>query len=98
VLAGKEIVASGTPASIGGRDSSTVTIRFALPEGVSMGDIPVGDASMGNGMVEIRTGDELRVLHTLTGWAIDGGQKLTGLSVVRVTLEDIYLHLTKDEA
>ena len=35
VLYDAEIVASGTPTSIGGRDSSTVTIRFGLPEGVS---------------------------------------------------------------
>ena len=35
VLNNAEIVASGTPTSIGGRDSGVVTIRFALPEGVA---------------------------------------------------------------
>ena len=34
VLFGQEIVASGTPSSIGGRDLGAVTIRFRLPEGV----------------------------------------------------------------
>ena len=31
---------SGTPTSIGGRDSGTVTIRFALPEGAAS-DVPL---------------------------------------------------------
>ena len=35
VLFGQEIVASGTPASIGGRDLGAVTIRFRLPGGVA---------------------------------------------------------------
>ena len=39
VLNNAEIVASGTPTSIGGRDSSTVTIRFRLPDGVAVADI-----------------------------------------------------------
>ena len=42
------------------------------------------------------TEDELRVLHTLTGWALQHGYVLKGLAVVRVTLEDIYLQLTRD--
>ena len=44
VLDNAEIVASGTPTSIGGRDSGTVTIRFALPEGVSAADVPLAGA------------------------------------------------------
>jgi len=32
-------------------------------------------------------------LHTLTGWALDRGVTLDGLSVVRPSLEDIYLEL-----
>ena len=34
VMSNGEIVASGTPTSIGGRDSSAVTIRFLMPDGV----------------------------------------------------------------
>ena len=48
----------------------------------------------GDGLVEIHTEDELQVLHDLTGWALDGGHALPGLSVLRVSLEDIYLGLT----
>ena len=43
----------------------------------------------------IHTEDELRVLHDLTGWALDGGHALAGLSVLRESLEDVYLGLTR---
>jgi len=97
VLHKAEIVASGTPTSIGGRDSSTVTIRFGLPDGVSATDVPGPAPTVENGIVEISTDDELRVLHQLTGWAIEHGHALPGLAVTRVSLEDIYLGLTGSE-
>jgi ABC-2 type transport system ATP-binding protein len=96
VLSNGEIAASGTPISIGGRDSGAVTIRFMLPEGVVESDIPAGVTSVNDGLVQIVTEDELRVLHSLTGWALEHGYVLVGLAVVRVTLEDIYLRLTRD--
>ncbi len=96
VLSNGEIVASGTPTSIGGRDSGAVTIRFLAPEGVAESDLPVAVTSIDDGLVQIVTEDELRVLHTLTGWALDHGHVLSGLAVVRVTLEDIYLKLTRE--
>jgi ABC-2 type transport system ATP-binding protein len=96
VLNNAEIVAAGTPTSIGGRDSSEVTIRFLLPDGAAVSDLPVAVDSLEQGLVEIRTRDELRLLHELTGWALEHDHALTGLSVVRVTLEDVYLTLTRD--
>jgi ABC-2 type transport system ATP-binding protein len=104
VLNNAEIVAAGTPTSIGGRDSSEVTIRFLLPDGATVEDLPgsvsdtVNSFEQGQGLVEIRTHDELRLLHELTGWALEHDHALSGLSVVRVTLEDVYLHLTRDAA
>jgi ABC-2 type transport system ATP-binding protein len=95
VVARGQIVASGTPDSIGGRDAGLVTIRFRLPDGVSAAELPVPSAAA-DGEVEIRTEDELPVLHALTGWAIDRGIGLPGLSVQRITLEDVYLRLTRD--
>jgi ABC-2 type transport system ATP-binding protein len=96
VLNNAEIVAAGTPTSIGGRDSSEVTIRFLLPAGVTISDLPVTADSLDQGLVQIRTRDELRLLHELTGWALEHDHALTGLSVVRITLEDVYLHLTRE--
>jgi ABC-2 type transport system ATP-binding protein len=94
VLFGQEIVASGTPASIGGRDLGAVTIRFRLPEETTIEALPVPAVPAGDGRVEIHTEDELQVLHDLTGWALSGHHALPGLSVLRVSLEDIYLGLT----
>ena len=62
VLFGQEIVASGTPSSIGGRDLGSVTIRFRLPDGVSASDLPVDVSAAGDGLVEIHTENELQVL------------------------------------
>ena len=95
VLFGQEIVASGTPSSIGGRDLGAVTVRFRLPDGVAMESLPVPAEIADDGHVEIHTEDEVRVLHDLTGWALEGGYSLHGLSVLRVSLEDIYLGLTQ---
>ncbi len=94
VLFTQEIVASGTPASIGGRDVGAVTIRFRLPVGVDVAALPVPVERTGDGRGEIHTEDEVRVLHDLTGWALAGGHPLHGLSVLRVSLEDVYLRLT----
>jgi ABC-2 type transport system ATP-binding protein len=97
VLNNAQIVATGTPGSLGGRDSGAVTIRFTLPDGISASDLPVPIHAESDGLVEIHTEDELPVLHALSGWALDRNLRLPGLSVARVTLEDIYLQLTKDE-
>ncbi len=96
VLAGGQIVASGTPDSIGGRDTGVATIRFRLPDGVSAADLPVASQPAQDGEIEIRTEDEVAVLHTLTGWALGRHVGLPGLTVRRVTLEDVYLQLTRD--
>jgi ABC-2 type transport system ATP-binding protein len=97
VLNNAQIVATGTPASLGGRDSGAVTIRFALPDGITASELPVPISAESDGLVEIQTEDDLAVLHTLTGWALDRKLRLPGLSVARVTLEDIYLRLTREE-
>ncbi len=93
VLASGRIVAEGTPDSIGGRNLAAVRVRFRLPAGVRREELPVPADTHGE-RVEIRTEDELRVLHTLTGWALDRGTPLEGLTVDRPTLEDVYLSLT----
>jgi ABC-2 type transport system ATP-binding protein len=98
VLFDQTIVANGTPLSIGGRDSGAVTIRFRLPEGAALAELPVAAEPAGDRHVIIHTEDELRVLHELTGWALAGRHELAGLSVLRVSLEDVYLGLTRSDA
>ena len=49
VIAKGEIVASGRPASLAGRDLGEVRIRFAVPEGVEASELPVGTRPHGRG-------------------------------------------------
>ena len=98
VIAGGIIVAEGTPATLGGRDTSSARIRFRTPMGVPFSDLPVPARADDNGMVSIETSDEVRVLHVLTGWALEHGHTLEALAVERPSLEDVYLRLTAGAA
>jgi ABC-2 type transport system ATP-binding protein len=93
IIAGGRIVAEGTPSTLGDRDRATVQLRFRLPEGVAPPS-DLGAASSPEGLTGIEAGDVARVLHRLTGWALDHGVELEGLEIFRPTLEDIYLNLT----
>jgi ABC-2 type transport system ATP-binding protein len=93
VIAGGQIVAAGTPETIGGRDTAAVRIRFRLPPGRSAQDIPLLAEAGPDGEVRLHTEDEVRDLHTLTGWALEAGIELDGLTVDRPSLEDVYLEL-----
>jgi ABC-2 type transport system ATP-binding protein len=93
IIASGKIVAEGPPASLGGRDLGAATIRFQLPSGVTPGDLPLAVAGDGP-WVELRTDRELEALYELAQWAIENEVGLTGLTVSRHTLEDVYLQLT----
>ena len=97
VLSRGRIVASGTPSSLGGRDRGNVTIRFTLPAGTAAGDLPVTPTVVRGNTVDIVTDGEIAVLAQIANWALAGDVELTGLSVFRVTLEDIYLGLTNHD-
>jgi ABC-2 type transport system ATP-binding protein len=92
VIAGGLIVAEGPPDSLGGRDQAAVHIRFALPEGVSIEDLPLPASIDGAGIL-IVTAEPTKALATLTTWAVDRSLELLGLTVSRPTLEDVYLEL-----
>jgi ABC-2 type transport system ATP-binding protein len=98
VIAGGQIVATGTPDSIGGRAVSEATIRFRLPDGMTPADLPTGMSSAEqttrSGAIEVTTTDEIDALHRLTSWALDNHVALKGLTVTRLTLEEVYLRLT----
>ncbi len=93
IIASGKIVAHGPPASLGGRDQGAATIRFQLPAGVTPADLPVTVAGDGRS-VELRTDRELEALYELTRWALEHEVRVTGLTVSRHTLEDVYLQLT----
>jgi ABC-2 type transport system ATP-binding protein len=98
VISGGRIIAEGTPGSLGGRDVGEATIRFRLPPTTPVSDLPVPATVSGNGAVEIRTDKEIEVLAALTNWALRDGVELIGLTVERLTLEDVYLRLTGYES
>jgi len=97
VLRRGQVVATGPPASLGGRDRGQVSIRFTLPAGVAASDLPVTPTRVDATAVEINTNDEVAVLNEITTWAVQRKVTLTGLDVTRKTLEDVYLALTHEE-
>jgi ABC-2 type transport system ATP-binding protein len=93
VIAAGKIVAEGPPESIGGRADADAEIRFFLRPGVALSDLPLPASTAPDGAVEITTSEPTRILHELTGWSLDRGVELEGLSVTRPSLEDVYLAL-----
>jgi ABC-2 type transport system ATP-binding protein len=98
VMNAGRIVAEGTPQSLGGRDRGEVRIRFRLPAGVDPGELPVPAQPGRDGILELRTDREVEALAALTTWALREDVILTGLTVERLTLEDVYLRLTGHQA
>jgi ABC-2 type transport system ATP-binding protein len=99
VLAGGRVVATGPPGTLGGRDRGMSTVRFVLPDGVELSDLPLPggvEARVRAGFVEFAVPEPTAALHSLTRWALDRGEGLSGLAVERPSLEDVYLALTGD--
>jgi len=82
IIARGAIVASGTPADLGQRESLPTTISYRLD----------GED------VAFETRTPVAALHELTGRAVEQGLELEGLEVTRPNLEDIYLSLTEEQA
>lgn len=94
IIARGEIVASGSPHTLGARGSDASVVRFGLPDGVRPPD-SLGAELTAAGTWQLQTTAPTRTLHELTGWAIDAGTELIGLEVSRPSLEDVYLELTR---
>jgi ABC-2 type transport system ATP-binding protein len=94
VMNAGRIVAEGTPQSLGGRDLGDVVIRFRLPAGVDPGQLPIPAQAGRGGNFELRTDREIEALAALTTWALRESVRITGLTIERLTLEDVYLRLT----
>jgi ABC-2 type transport system ATP-binding protein len=93
VIAKGEIVAEGPPASLAGRDRMRTTVHFRpstdAPAPPAWGQIPTAE-----GGYLLETDNPTRIVHELTGWALDTGHPLDLLEVRQPTLEDVYLNLT----
>jgi ABC-2 type transport system ATP-binding protein len=102
VIAHGEIVAEGTPASLGGRDRMATAISFTLPAGYGLADLPTGVSALAaagpDRRVTLRTARPLVNLGELAEWGRDRGVELADLDAHRPTLEDVYLALTEEVA
>jgi ABC-2 type transport system ATP-binding protein len=99
VITAGQIVAEGPPRTLAGREMSHTIVRFRLPERAP--PLPPSlkrGATSTDGRVEIEAADPVKVLHELTGWALEKNVTLGELEVARPTLEDVYLQLTGSEA
>jgi ABC-2 type transport system ATP-binding protein len=97
VIASGRIVAEGPPDAIGGA-GDTALVGFRVPDGVRLDDLPIaGPARERDGWVELETDAPTRDVAQLTAWAAARGVELTGLTVTRPTLEDVYLSLTRED-
>lgn len=97
VIASGRIVAEGTPETLGGRQNAQATVRFNLPTGYRVEDLPLTPSSVTNSAVTVSHPSPTRLLNELTAWALAKNVELEGLSVQRPSLEDIYLQLVGDE-
>jgi ABC-2 type transport system ATP-binding protein len=97
VMRAGEIIAVGRPEELGGRDLRPAEIRFGLPAGWSLGDVPEMpclERSIDGARVLVLSTEPILATHEITSWAIERGLELDRFSVTQPTLEDIYLELT----
>jgi ABC-2 type transport system ATP-binding protein len=98
VIADGRIIASGTPATIGGRAEALSTISFTLPSNVAEASLPLqlreGAVFDLNGSVSLQTQAPLLVLELLAQWSRQTDVQPAALEVRQPSLEDVYLSLT----
>jgi ABC-2 type transport system ATP-binding protein len=101
IIASGEIIAEGTPQTLGGGRLGTTTIVFTLPDDTTTGDLPPGLAERAahqrSGRIALSGASVTADLYALAGWALKRGLELEDLEVRRPTLEDVYLMLTASE-
>ncbi len=97
VMRAGEIIAVGRPEELGGRDLRPAEIRFGLPAGYTVADLPsmpAREVSLSGERVVVATTEPVRAAHDITAWALELGVELEHFSVTQPSLEDIYLELT----
>jgi ABC-2 type transport system ATP-binding protein len=96
-----QIVAEGTPDSLGPRNLMTAEISFTVPTGVRLEQLPARIGVTGideNGRAQVRCERPVSAMFSLTRWALEHDHQLADLELRRPTLEDVYLHLTSTSA
>jgi ABC-2 type transport system ATP-binding protein len=97
VMNAGQIIAIGRPEELGGRNLRPAEIRFSLPAGWSLGDlpeVPLERQVLEGDRATVLTKEPVVAAQRITTWAIDHDVDLGHFSVTQPTLEDIYLELT----
>lgn len=99
VLRDGKVAALGTPAELQAMRGD-VEIRFELPAGVPLSELPALSAAPDQAglLVRVETSAPTRDLAALCGWAEARGLELGNLTVERPTLEDVFLAIAGDHA
>jgi ABC-2 type transport system ATP-binding protein len=96
VMSHGHLIEESTPEALGGRDVAGTIISFRLPGRGPAPDLPGGpweEPTDPAGEYALHTDTPTRVLAALTNWAVVHDVELQQLSVVRPSLEDVYLRL-----
>ncbi|QIK76541.1 ABC transporter ATP-binding protein [Nocardioides piscis] len=98
VMVAGRLVSIGTPAELGGARRSSSTIAFRLPLDVVVSQVPDLGAALQpqGGDWQLRTTEPTVALERLLGWARSAGVEVSGLTVERPSLEDVYLELIEE--
>ena len=100
VIAAGQIVAEGTPRTLGDRQLEAAQISFSVPEGSTAAELPGALAARAthhpSGRLALPSARVTADLYALAGWALERGLELDDLEVTRPTLEDVYLQLTTE--
>ncbi len=102
VIAEGRIVAEGPPATLAGREHAAAEIRFSLPRGTTVQELPEpvrrALADTEGDRVLLRANSTVPVLGALIRWAESAGADLDDLDVRKPSLEAVYLTLTDAQA
>lgn len=94
IMARGNIVAGGSPEALVHQSIAEAVIRFSLPTGMSVSELPMAPTDRTGESIEMRSAAPTLLLHQVTSWALERGVELKDLSVTRPSLENVYLELT----
>jgi ABC-2 type transport system ATP-binding protein len=101
VIGRGNVIAEGTPDTLGRGADEAALVAFRVPYGVAADELPLPDGvavERRERQLSFRTHTPTRDLAPLLSWAADHAIELEALAVTRPSLEDVYLELTKETA
>ena len=96
VIVNGQFVAEGTPDTLAGREAGEGFITFRVTSELINLPTELSGLEVTDGVATMRTKELPKVLNLLTSWALAHNDDLTGLTVTRESLEDVYLRLTAE--